>query len=52
MYLISIYFDEKTSELLYRITNDNGKTIKEGLDVGYLSSGEQQLLILFSYFKL
>lgn len=44
-----IYFDEKTSELLYRITNDNGKTIKEGLDVGYLSSGEQQLLILFSY---
>ena len=40
---------KKTSELLYRITNDNGKTIKEGLDVGYLSSGEQQLLILFSY---
>ena len=44
-----ILFKEDTSELTFSNLDRNGKLINEYKDINYLSSGEQQILILFSY---
>lgn len=44
-----ILFKEDTSELTFSTLDKNGKVITEYKDINYLSSGEQQILILFSY---
>lgn len=44
----SIYFNPSTSAVDYRIFNEKGEVTEDGLDIHYLSSGEQQLLILFA----
>lgn len=44
-----ILFKEDTSELTFSTLDKNGKVITEYKDINYLSSGEQQVLILFSY---
>lgn len=44
-----ILFKEDTSELTFNTLDKNGKVITEFKDINYLSSGEQQILILFSY---
>lgn len=44
-----ITFKEDTSEIGFRNLDKNGRSITEIKDIKYLSSGEQQLLILFSY---
>jgi predicted ATPase len=42
-------FKEDTSELTFNTLDKNGKVITEYKDIRFLSSGEQQILILFSY---
>lgn len=44
-----IYFKEDTSELIFDAINQKGDSISKLRDIKYLSSGERQLLILFSY---
>ncbi|MGR3180065.1 MAG: AAA family ATPase [Candidatus Anammoxibacter sp.] len=44
-----LIFKEDTSELTYNVLDKNGKTLVEFKDVNHLSSGEQQILILFSH---
>lgn len=44
----ALYFNPSTSNVEYRIFNEHGEIVEEGLDIHYLSSGEQQLLILFA----
>lgn len=44
----ALYFNPSTSKVEYRIFNERGDVVEEGLDIHYLSSGEQQLLILFA----
>lgn len=44
-----IIFKEDTSELTFNTLDKNGDILKEFRDIKYLSSGEQQILILFSY---
>lgn len=44
-----LIFKEDTSELAFNNLDKNGKPITEFKDIRYLSSGEQQILILFSY---
>ncbi|MBX9886595.1 MAG: AAA family ATPase [Flavobacteriaceae bacterium] len=44
-----ILFKEETSEITFNTLTKNGKSITEYKDIKYLSSGEQQILILFSY---
>lgn len=44
-----ILFKEDTSELTFSTLDKYGKVITEYKDINYLSSGEQQILILFSY---
>lgn len=43
-----LYFNPSTSTVEYKIFNENQRVVEEGLDIHYLSSGEQQLLILFT----
>ena len=42
-------FKEDTSELVFSTLQKDGKVISEYKDLKFLSSGEQQILILFSY---
>jgi predicted ATPase len=44
-----IIFKEDSSELTFNTLDKNGKNITEFKDIKFLSSGEQQILILFSY---
>ena len=44
-----IIFKEDTSELTFNTLDKNGEIIGEHKDIKFLSSGEQQILILFSY---
>lgn len=44
-----ILFKEDTSELSFNTLDKNGNVVTEFKDINYLSSGEQQILILFSY---
>lgn len=44
----AIYFNPSSSTVEYRIFNEDGVATEEGIDIHYLSSGEQQLLILFT----
>ncbi len=44
-----ILFREDTSELTFNTLDKDGNVITEYKDISYLSSGEQQILILFSY---
>jgi len=44
-----ILFKEDTSELTFNALDKNGNILKEFKDINFLSSGEQQILILFSY---
>lgn len=44
-----ILFKEDTSELTFSTLDKDGNVITEYKDINYLSSGEQQVLILFSY---
>jgi len=46
-----LYFDKYTSKLQFRILNKNGTVVKEGRDIKDLSSGEMQILILFTFIK-
>lgn len=42
-------FKEETSELTYNALNKRNEIVVKNKDISYLSSGEQQILILFSY---
>lgn len=44
-----LLFKEDTSEIVFNILDKNGNVISETKDIKFLSSGEQQILILFSY---
>jgi len=44
-----VLFREDTLELIFNNLDKDGNVIKEHSDINFLSSGEQQLLILFSY---
>lgn len=44
-----LVFKEDTAELTFNALDKNSKVIGEFKDLKYLSSGEQQILILFSY---
>ncbi len=44
-----ILFKEDTSELSFNTLDKNNKIVTEYKDIKFLSSGEQQILILFSY---
>ena len=44
-----ILFKEDTSELTFSTLDKKGEVITAYKDINYLSSGEQQVLILFSY---
>ncbi|QXP65835.1 ATP-binding protein [Polaribacter sp. AHE13PA] len=46
-----IYFDKRTSKLKFRILNKNSKIIQDNREIENLSSGEKQILILFTYIK-
>lgn len=44
-----LLFKEDTAELSFHTLDKNGNTITDFKDIKFLSSGEQQILILFSY---
>ncbi|MBZ4187437.1 AAA family ATPase [Niabella beijingensis] len=44
-----LLFKEDTSELSFHTIDKSGKIVTEFKDIKFLSSGEQQILILFSY---
>lgn len=44
-----ILFKEDTSELVFNVLDKNKKITSQFKDIKFLSSGEQQILILFSY---
>lgn len=46
-----IYFDKNSSKLKFRILNKNFEIVEENRDIDNLSSGEKQILILFTYIK-
>ena len=46
-----LYFDKVSSNLKFRILDENANTINENRDIDTLSSGEKQILILFTYIK-
>ncbi len=46
-----LYFDKNTSKLKFRILDKKGKIIEENREISNLSSGEKQILILFTYIK-
>lgn len=46
-----LYFDKNTSKLKFRILDENSNSIKENCEIDNLSSGEKQILILFTYIK-
>lgn len=46
-----IYFERDSSELKFNILNKNGKIVLHRRDIRGLSSGEQQILIMFTYLK-
>lgn len=46
-----LYFDKYSSKLQFRILDDKRNIVKEGRDIKDLSSGEMQILILFTFIK-
>ena len=42
-------FKEDTAELVFNVIDKNGNAVSEYKDISNLSSGEQQILIIFSY---
>lgn len=46
-----LYFEKNTSRLQFRILDKNKKIIKENREIKDLSSGEMQILILFTFIK-
>lgn len=46
-----LYFDKVSSNLKFRILDKDGNIINENRDIDTLSSGEKQILILFTYIK-
>lgn len=44
-----LLFKEDTAELTFNNIDNNGKVVNQYRDIKHLSSGEQQILILFSY---
>nr|WP_315422548.1 AAA family ATPase [uncultured Pedobacter sp.] len=46
-----LYFEKKTSQLKYDIIDSEGKIVESGININTLSSGERQILILFTYIK-
>lgn len=44
-----VLFKEDTSELAFNTLDKNGEIVTQYKDIKFLSSGEQQILILFSY---
>lgn len=44
-----LIFKEDTAELSFHALDKNGKIVSQYKDIKFLSSGEQQILILFSY---
>lgn len=46
-----LYFDKNNSELKYRILDKESKEIETNRDINTLSSGEKQILILFTFIK-
>lgn len=46
-----LYFDSKSSKIKFRIFDNKLKSIEENRDIDTLSSGEKQILILFTYIK-
>lgn len=46
-----LYFEKNTSRLQFRILDRNKKVIKENREIKDLSSGEMQILILFTFIK-
>lgn len=46
-----LYFDKASTSLKFRILDKNSKIINENRDIDTLSSGEKQILILFTYIK-
>lgn len=43
-----VYFNPENANLVYKITNEHNEVVESNIDLHYLSSGEQQLLILFA----
>ncbi|WP_026897645.1 AAA family ATPase [Daejeonella oryzae] len=46
-----LYFDKNTSRLKFRILDKNFQILKDNREIENLSSGEKQILILFTYIK-
>ncbi|KGE16078.1 AAA family ATPase [Sphingobacterium deserti] len=46
-----LYFDKNNSKLQFRVINQKKETVMEGRDIKDLSSGELQILILFTFIK-
>ncbi len=46
-----LYFDKITSKLKYRVLDKKNNIIKDNMEIKDLSSGEKQILILFTYIK-
>jgi predicted ATPase len=44
----ALYFSPASSNVEYQIIDKHQKVVEDGLDIHYLSSGEQQLLVLFT----
>lgn len=46
-----LFFDKETAELKFNVLTKDGEAMKSERDIKSLSSGEKQLLILFTYLK-
>lgn len=46
-----LYFDKRRSRLMFRVLNKGGEIIQSNRSLKDLSSGEKQILILFTYIK-
>lgn len=46
-----LYFDKKASKLKFRILDKESKIVEDNREINTLSSGEKQILILFTYIK-
>ncbi|CAH0229407.1 hypothetical protein SRABI27_02435 [Pedobacter sp. Bi27] len=46
-----LYFEKKTGQLKYDIIDSEKQIVESGININTLSSGERQLLILFTYIK-
>ena len=46
-----LYFERNTGKLKFKILDKNKEIVKDGKEIVHLSSGEKQILILFTYIK-